>query len=231
MDHVNAAVENVATVIGTLGGLVTMLVAGLQFASLEAALAGIAAISAATALYVIYRLGEGIDDRLSELETKMDSGFSESLKALDDADETNYTQLADGGEWREVRGLDVEKMDFSGIPSVAGAGALGAIGALFGPGGAAAGALIGAIAGGGKEYKDLEERHQDRLETAAWAAVKKETSVPGFRLQLEEVEDDTRFTNDYWVFKFVEEPGLEHFIRISKNDGKVEYRPPVNDYR
>ena len=225
MERFETAWENIVTGVIGLATVAGVFWIAYQQTSLETVLAGSAAALGGVVVYLVHNLHGDLDERIEGIETKVDVGFTESLSSLEDANVDEYPTRTDGSGWREVRGVQVDKVEFSGIPSVAGAAVGGAIGALFGPAGAGAGALIGAAAGGGKEYQDLKERHQERLERAAWIAVQKESPAGGWDLMLSEIRDATGATDDYWVFVFSEDSRREYQVRISKSDGTVEYRP------
>lgn len=213
--------------------VIAFMISMLQHTTLAAALAGLTVIATAGVIYLLYSGHRRRDERLDEIEQKLDSGFEEALEALNDADETAYPTMADGSGngWQPVRNIKVQDVDLSPIPSMAGAAAGGALGAPFGPYGAAAGAALGAIIGGGKAYVDLQEDQKTRLDRAAWTAVKKMTKVPNHRLSLVEVEDDTTAGGDYWKYTFLEDSEMPHHVRISKTSGTIEYRPGESQRR
>lgn len=224
MGRFETEISKIVTFVGFLGGGIAVISFALRYLSAAAVLAALAAFISGTALYLIYKLGTVVEERIDEVEAKVDSGFSESLSALEEADEDEYPKRADGGSWRSLDNLNVEKVEFSGIPSIAGAAMGGALGALAGPAGAGVGATLGAIIGGGKEYQDLRDVHQDRLERTAWIAAEREVPIRSDQLELEAIEDVSGLGGDYWRFDFVDIFNTKHQVRISKSDGSVEFR-------
>ena len=226
MERFEASVERSAVAIGVVGAIMTYVFGASQYLSIAATLAGLAAVGAAFAMYFLYSLQDDIERRINGLESKLDTAFEELLRETEGAEEDSYPTLADGSGWRSVPGLQVDKEEISGVPSIAGAAAGGAMGVLFGPQAGVVGAALGAILGGGKEYSDLKSSHQERLEETARTAVSRVGSVPSSNLTLEGVEDADTGDEGFWVFTFGEQTiERTHKIRISKEDGRVEYQP------
>lgn len=211
--------------LAVFGGAAATFTAAFTVASLEASLVAMTVYVTAIILFLVDWLGTANGERFDAVERKLDQGFDEALENLDGADASTYHTRTDGSGWKTLPGLTVEKVEFSGIPSAAGAAAGGAVGALFGPAGAGLGALLGAAVGGGTEYHNLKGIHRDRLERAAWTAVTRMAQVREHQLTLEDVDDAPGITDDYWQFKFSQDDGDRHQVRISKTDGSVQYRP------
>lgn len=229
MEHFEASIQRILTAVGVVGVIMTYLFGLSKYLSLAATLAGLAAIGAAVTTYFLYSLQNDIENRVNSMESKLDTAFNELLREIDGADEDSYPTRTDGSGWRQVPGLRVDKEEISGVPSIAGAAAGGALGAPFGPQGAVIGAAIGALLGGGKEYSDLKDNHQKRLRDTAETAVLRMGHVGGFELTLESVEDVEVDGERFWVFTFGDHTSNRRYkVRISKEDGRVEYRPDHN---
>lgn len=205
--------------------LYTMVKSGLLVEGLTA----LSVLLACFILYLLYRTNRRREARIDQLESRLDIGFGEIIAATDGADASEYEKRTDGGSgWQIVEGVDPGEVEYSAIPSMAGAAAGGAVGATFGPWGAALGALAGALVGGGKAYADLQEDKQRKLDEVALAALQQATNQPGWEYQQQDVRDETQGMNDYWHYEYARESARgrhrTHHIRIRKKDGRIEYR-------
>lgn len=231
MSRFEAGKKRVVQSISVGGGIVAYVSVVTTYTSVQTALVGLAVLIGAIVLYLLNQLQSDVADKIADMKTRLDAGFQESLSALDGADGSNYPARTDGGSWERLDHLRVEKVEFSGIPSFAGAAAGSALGAIAGgPIGAAVGGLIGVAGGGGKEYRDLRDEHQTRIQQTALTAVQHRTGEPRHRLTVESTDDVTSGRTDYWEITVGDGRGQRHRVRVSKSDGSVTYRKVVDDH-
>lgn len=200
-------------------GIVSGFAGGIKFIGLQNTILVVVAVLFASLFYILWRIEQKVVDRFDQIESTVESGFSEVLD-----DENDDNMRADGGSpWTVVPGLRADSEDISGLPSFAGAAAAGLAGAVFGPQGAIAGAVLGAIAGGGVEYNNLKDRHREHLRQVAWSAFQRMSTASQFNSNMKEVRDISGKNNDYWLFQFRDNNGRNHLVRINKESGVVEY--------
>ncbi|PSP38296.1 hypothetical protein BRC71_06375 [Halobacteriales archaeon QH_7_65_31] len=195
---------------------------------LDTALHALVAVLILVSIALLWALKEDIETEFDKLDSNLEADSDQPTQEPESATE----KVTDGG-YQRVRNLNVNKEEISGVPSVSGALIGGVLGALTGnPTVVAAAAGVGAVIGGGAEYSDLKEKHQEGIKSAAKAAVKQQQGEVA--VEVVETGDAEHDDENYWqvVLKSSSYSGREtrHEVLVKRSDGSVWYQKDSNPY-